>query len=539
MTRGARGWASGLVIGAAIGALLLACQATVPAGPDLSFGGDLSGAPLDDGRSGDDAAFAARYDWYGVIGTGQSLAVGARGLPPLSTAPSNDGLMLVDDGPDPKFPLDGSGRLRVAPLVEPPRSSLAGYLDDQYPNNIYGETPHSSLARQLALLGQRDLGRALTTAHTIVGWSGHRMTDIDKTGTGRAYPGSLMEARAFLRAAQQRGLRLGFAAVVLTHGESDWDNDQYGSQVERLQRDYDADLRALTGQPEPVVMLATQEAGYPGSSLVQPRSPVLLWQASQASQGRIVLVGPKYQYPYHADGLHLTAAGYVRLGEKLGQVLHQVVMLGRPFVPLQPLRVIRDARTVRVDFQVPVPPLAFEATLAPPHQSKYKEWARGRGFEVEDDDGPVLISDAKLVPGEDAVVLTLARDLKTGAVVRYAQTQDADIESGGTPLGRRGQLRDSDPFEGADAETAPCQALTGSPVLRCGALHPARQPSDLVSGPGIPDGTLVKSVAAAGSGIQLTLSQPCGNLGGPDGLIPVRLRHDHRNYAIQFELPIP
>src|SRR5262249_23922688 len=67
-------------------------------------------------------------DWVGVIGTGQSLSIGAAAGTPISTTQPFNNLKLHDDGPDPRYPLDGSGDLSLVPLTELFRpTSLPGW----------------------------------------------------------------------------------------------------------------------------------------------------------------------------------------------------------------------------------------------------------------------------------------------------------------------------------------------------------------------------------------------------------------------------
>lgn len=476
------------------------------------------------------AADADDVDWFGVIGTGQSLSVGVQGRPVLSTEQLHGNLKLDDPGPDPRFAPGSEDRLRLVPLVEPIRAALIGYAGNEYPNNIYGETPHTRMADLITVLSQRDRGRPQVTVHSAVGWSGHALRDLDRQGPGRAYPGSLMEARAVKRLADQQGKRLAYGAVVLTHGESDWSNEEYGAQLHQLAQDYDRDLRAITGQRRGVVLLATQQSTFPGARAALPRSAVALWLAGVRHPGQIVCVGPRYQYPYAADRLHMPAAAYGRLGDKYAQIFHEVVVLRRPWRPLQPLSAARRGATVTVQMHAPVPPLAFEETLAPPHQAQHTAWARGRGFEVSDADGPVTILDAAL--RGDAVELRLSRAPGADAWVRYAMTQDSDDLAGGLPEGRRGQLRDSDPFVGLDAQTAPCLAQAGSVVLRCSGLR-GRLPGDRAGGAGVAADAVIRAVDDAG---QVTLSAPYT---GQSGAARVTFHHDQRNYAVHFELRLP
>ena len=101
---------------------------------------------------------------------------------------------------------------------------------------------------------------------------------------------------------------------------------------------------------------------------------------------------------------------------------------------------------ITVHFHVPVPPLAWDTTLAMPHQSAYTEWAQGRGFEVRAGTTRIAISGVAIAG--DSVQITCATDPPaSGVVVGYASTADGTQRPNGTA--RWGQLRDSDPFVGS------------------------------------------------------------------------------------------
>ena len=101
---------------------------------------------------------------------------------------------------------------------------------------------------------------------------------------------------------------------------------------------------------------------------------------------------------------------------------------------------------ITVHFHVPVPPLAWDTTLAMPHQSAYTEWAQGRGFEVRAGTTRIAISGVAIAG--DSVQITCATDPPaSGVVVGYAFTADGTLRPNGTV--RWGQLRDSDPFVGS------------------------------------------------------------------------------------------
>jgi hypothetical protein len=479
----------------------------------------------------DESATLPRYDWVGIVGNGQSLSVGVEGIPPISTSAQGfPNLQLSYQGPAPCTPFDGRGTFSLVPLVEPIRPRLNCGTLSEYPDNIVGETPHSGMARQLTLLQRAATASDYVTVHTVAGWTGRAINFIDKTGGRRGYPGTISEAQTIKTLANAAGKTFGYGAIIFTHGEADWNNPNYGAAVRQLYLDYNTDLKAVTGQTEDIPMLLTQQSTYPldgDPAGERALSAQAQWRLGIDNPGQIIVVGPKYQYSYAPDGVHLDAGSYQRLGQKYAQVYYQVAVDKRPWQPLQPISVVRNGAVISVRFNVPNPPLLWEETIPPPHQGgKHTAWRNGRGFEVQDSLGEIPIQWVRIVG--DTVEIRLAyTPVGSGLVVRHAMTQD-----GGFP-GRRGQLRDSDPFAGYDAETLSCQVTNGSSVVVTPGHSSARVSRDLVTGAGLP---APLRIVAVNSSTELTLSQPWS---GPSGTMSLTLRHDHYNYAVQFEMPVP
>jgi hypothetical protein len=478
------------------------------------------------------------FDWVGILGTGQSLSVGAMGVPVINDTQPFHNLKLLDMGPDPKYPIDGGGIFSLVPLVEPIRPRLAGYIEagtdsGQYPDNIRGETPHSAMANQLSALFMGQAQQDYVTLHTVVGWGGKCINRLNKSGGYLAYPASLAEGRRFVDMAKAAGKTFGYGAIILTHGECDTANTKYEDDLYQLWADYDVDLRKLTGQTTTIPLLVSQQSTLPRGPGVSA-SALAVWKAGVDHPGKIVCVGPKYQYAYAADLLHLNAAGYVRLGEKYAQVYHQVVVLGKSWKPLQPASVRRASSKITVDFEVPVPPLEWDPNMKSPHQALNTAWANGKGFEVQDSTGPLRIQKVALA-GSSVEIDLDAAPTGTNLIVRYAMTQDAIVYAGGTPDGHIGLLRDSDSFVGRDAETIACHVTQGSATLTSVAPNgfSRRSPLDDLAGQGLPASTII---ATKTSDSQVTLSQPWS---GATGTADITVHHDQRNYAVHFELPVP
>lgn len=471
-------------------------------------------------------------NWVGIVSTGQSLSVGAAGSPAISTTQPSNNLKLRDDGPDPKYALDGSGVYSVVPLIEPFRGALAGWPGGEYPNNISGETPSSSMGNEISALWFDRTQNDYVTVHSNVGWGGQCMRNIDRTDPmRRAYPGTLSEARTYTRLADAAGLSFIYGAVILTHGECDAGNPSYEAELYRLIVNYNEDLPAITGQTQSIPLLISQQ-----SVITRPSggSAVAVWKAGIDHPGEVFCVGPKYQYQYAGDRLHMEAAGYRRLGVKYAEVFDLVVNQGQFWTPVQPNSAVRTDNVITVSFDVPNPPLAFDEDIHQTHQTVHTAWANGRGFEVSDSTGELRISSVDLV-SDNTVQITLA-NVPTGAnlMLRYAFTQDGMGNQGGTDLGMRGQLRDSDSLVGYDVESIASNVANGSPNVT--SVMPnaflGRTGRDIVDADFLPQGA---NVLQKVSHSQVTLSSVWT---GPSGTANLTFHHDEHNYCVQFEMPV-
>ncbi len=411
-----------------------------------------SNAPAD---ASADAQLSSAWDWVGIVGTGQSLSVGAHGTPFVSVTQPYHNLRLALGGATVP-PFDPTiGTLSLVPLVEPLRAVAQTY-PSAYPENLYGETPHTAMGSQITSLFQQTAdGGDYVTVHTVVGESGQPMSVIDKgavevdeagTSMGRAYAATLFEASAIARLAKAAKKTYGIGAIVITHGEADAGNAQYESDLVQLWSDYNADLSAVTGQTTSIPMFVSQQHSVPAGMGFTSASTLAEWQVGVDHPNDIICSGPKYQYPYFTDGIHLTTQGYDLLGEKYGEVFFQKVVLGQAWQPLQPTGVARAGTILTVQMHVPAPPLAWDDTLPSPHPTGYPQWTAGRGFEVLQNGSPVTISSVAIV--DNTVQITCATDISTGVVfVSYAYTADGALMPGGTA--RWGHLRDSDAVVGA------------------------------------------------------------------------------------------
>jgi hypothetical protein len=411
----------------------------------------LAGCSSPAAKSKSGAALKLSWDWTGIIGTGQSLSIGARSKGISTNQPYGNLKLSTDHLP---WPIDPDNtNLALVPLVEP-IGRLAPAYPSSWPENITGETPHSAMANEITALVRADSGRDFVSVHSAVGEDGQGMTFIKKNPTqrglnGRSYEAAMIETKAITRLAKAAGKTYGVGAITVTHGETDAGNTNYENELYQLWSDYNADIPAITGQKQKILMIVSQQQAFGDHS----PSTLAQWKIGVDHPADTVCSGPKYQYPYFSDGVHLTAQGYQELGEKYGQVYFERVILGKNWQPLQPTSVERDGKTITVHFHVPVAPLAWETSFQPPHQSD-DAWKQGRGFEISTSSGAKVVIASAEISG-DKVIITCAADPGPGARVGYATIAEGARVKMLTPYAgtsRWGMLRDSDPFVGASAE---------------------------------------------------------------------------------------
>jgi hypothetical protein len=387
-------------------------------------------------------------DWLGVVATGQSLSTGEE---PVLTKDQPFGHLKLSLGTTVVPPWDADSQaLAMVPLIEPLRGPGSGF-PRAYPGNLWGETGYAVMANQItALVRSAEPAAEIVIVPTAVGENGQGIEALVKRAitdgqTGRAYAASLFEVAAIARLARAQGRRYRVAMVMMTHGETDNNNAGYGDALVKLLDEYNADLKAITGQTGRIPMFLSQQFAFPSGRGERPLVNQVQWQLATSHPEDFVCTGPKYHLMGGGDGIHLSAVGYQQHGEKTAQVFYERLVRGRDWRPLHPLGVTRAGRTITVRFHVPVPSLRWNEALDP---APVASWANGRGFEVRAGAAPMDIARVE-ISGADAVRITCAADLPaSGLVVGYAMTSGGLQMSTHSRSYRWGQLHDADPFVG-------------------------------------------------------------------------------------------
>lgn len=373
---------------------------------------------------------------WGILGTGQSLSVGGRGggapyEPAVRTAGEGHFVLRnmtggkLDALPFPQAKPASEWKLET--LAEPMREAGSG--SGPWPINVSYQSPHAPFAEEIARLS----GGSVRTAHIVVGQNGQGIDGIKKGGTVHSYAASLAEATRMRELLAGLGYELRFAAVLLTHGETDHGRATYAADVEKLQADYDADLRAITGQTRRVPMFLT----HPSAAYVNPPMGIYntttdaMTAAWRKSPATIRLVGGKTNLEYATENFHLSERGTAELGRMYARHVYPWITSETFRDPVAPVDVVRDGAkvTITTNRALVDDPRHFGTMHAT------GPWAAAKGFEAHASDGtPIAITSAEITGS--TVVLTCA---STPYEVSHATYAD-----GPSPVVRRVRLRDAE-----------------------------------------------------------------------------------------------
>ena len=192
------------------------------------------------------------------------------------------------------------------------------------------ETPCAGIADQVLRQSEKRFKRKpklllFSIARNKTTLSGQGMSQEDGLMRGSPQHRDVLQAvqQARIVAAQQ-GLRLEVAAICLLGGEREtadgWTGARYRRTVSLLQMQYDADLRLLTGQTEPVRLYLSQTS-IPSSG----GGPEIAHAQLVAQQDNCLIqcIGPIYFAPPEVRekgrALYSTAPGYRRIGQLFGR----------------------------------------------------------------------------------------------------------------------------------------------------------------------------------------------------------------------------
>jgi len=470
----------------------------------------------------------------GFVSTGQSLSIGAWGVPglPQNATSRYANLRMGFDYSD----VNNWFFTTFIAGGEPNRNLSA----HPYPYNIAGDSFYLPMQDQMTFFHQAR-GSDIVSSVTTVGKDGWNYSRIEKNGVvrpptpgdpsgdGYSYQAAIDEVTHAKAEALLLGKSYVVKAVFQTHGENDYSvYAAYRTFLQQQQNNFETDIKAITGQLGTIPLIITQASGgFPQGAENTPVTSSLAMLDESIANPLVVMAGPKYQYGYNpADNIHLLAPGYQAMGIKYAQVYERIAT-GGTWTPLRPLSAVYvpASTLVTVTFNVPVPPLQWNDVLVQGiHTLFHTEWALGKGFEVWDDTGDAEITAVNIVG--NTVQISLLNPLGTNPHVGYARLND------GNDL-RRGGLMDSDPLVGIDRETISISATNGSTTITA-MTSPNHGKYDIVESVDLPGGEAF-IVSDFTGGASMVLSAPWT---GTTGVHVVHMRSDQRNYCVSFDLTL-
>ena len=270
---------------------------------------------------------------------------------------------------------------------------------------------------------------------------GHGMNTIEQLMKPvEPYNKFIDEIEYAYKKATDRGWDFIVPAVCWMQGESDiveYPNTDYKQQFKQMYHDLNSDIRKITHQENDIRIICYQtnvvtkglqynKNNYDGRESVTPEAQMELIRENPL----IWASGPTYPYNYVNESLHIDAIGQKRIGNLAAISALGIIRNKEPFIGLLPLGSSVNGNEIRIDFNVPCPPLCID-TISVNKADQY-------GFNVIKKDNTDIISD--IIIDSNSVIIK-CKERPNGCKIRYAI--NGEFLKGGCRIGPRGNLRDS------------------------------------------------------------------------------------------------
>nr|WP_314877334.1 hypothetical protein [uncultured Pseudomonas sp.] len=371
------------------------------------------------------------------LSTGQSLALGSRGLvldangeytidgkkgnlfSPFTPKGYSDFLFTLPGGPRPTSWVG-------ATALEPVREYVSG---------VAGETPATSYMLAFRRWHERTSSISPRLLYSISALGGTAYAGLEK-GTS-VYNNALAHVTAAKNIAAAKGWDYQVQSLSIVHGESQTNTTQaeYVAILAEWVSDYRTDIVGITGQAiAPLAYISQMLTGETGTI---PAIPLAQLQ-SHNENPNVVMVGPKYAYPYF-DTYHMQAEGYIKTGE-LEARAERLTQVSSKWQPLKVLSATLSGSVITLRLNNlpngnasasgPIGRLAADTALVTDPGKL--------GFQLSA--GTI----ETIVLGADgaSILITATAAIAAGTVLTYAL--QPQLSSPQTGAGRRGCIRDTD-----------------------------------------------------------------------------------------------
>ncbi len=414
-----------------------------------------------------------------IFSSGQSLSIGSGALPPLSTTQPYYNLQLSGSNGG---GINNGGRGLNLPLI--PLTEM----------NV--ESPSSAMVNSLSMSSSSPI---IVGSHGI----GARPYNGLKKGTTQ-YADGMYQFTTARNKVLSEGNTIAPIGVTITHGENDEFQNlgvQYQGYLVEWQRDYQNDVNAIIGGSSTLPMFINQmNTGWKGFTAVSQ------YNAHKNNPNKIILVGPKYQYTYNSDKLHVNNTSSKLIGEMLAKVIKKVTVDNQVWNPLMPTSVLRDQNIITVSYNIPSGQLVLDTSLVAQRPNYGFEFVQTGGS------ASTTINSVELINNNTQVKVTLSGIPDgTDQKLRYAYTCYWNLSpvdnygrcgdsSNGTYAG--GNLRDT------DTTISPASNGTDLPLYNWGVTF-----EESISPASVPSAPTALGATAGNAQVDLSWTAPASNGG--------------------------
>lgn len=270
---------------------------------------------------------------------------------------------------------------------------------------------------------------------------GHGMNTIEQLmKPAPPYLKFIKEIATACEKAQDRGWEFVVPAVCWMQGESDiveYPDYDYKEYFHRMYNDLNTDIKQVTHQIDDIRIICYQSSTitkglrYKANNFdaTEPKTPTAQMELIR-DDSLIWASGPTYPYDFVNESLHIDAIGQQGIGRLAAKSTLGIIRKQKRNIGLIPKSYNVIGNDIKIDFNVPCPPLSFD-TIQVKKVDNY-------GFNVIRRDGVDIVSDVKI---NQTSVIIHCKASPENCKLRYGV--NGEFLKGGRKVGSRGNLRDS------------------------------------------------------------------------------------------------
>ena len=270
---------------------------------------------------------------------------------------------------------------------------------------------------------------------------GHGMNTIQQLmKPAVAYNKFIKEIRTAHDKALENGMEFFVPAVCWMQGESDiveYPDYDYKAYFYRMYHDLNTDIKNVTHQKDDIRIICYQSSTITKGLHYKPNNYDANEPLTPTAQMELIrddsliwVSGPTYPYDFVNESLHIDAVGQQSIGTLAAKSALGILRKEKRHIGLVPMAYHVAGNDIRIDFNVPCPPLCFDTI----HVKKIDNL----GFNVIRPDGTDIVSDVMI---DNNSVMIRCTESPGKCKLRYGV--NGEFLKGGRKVGPRGNLRDS------------------------------------------------------------------------------------------------